>query len=66
MSFNQSLYTVVEDNIILHGVLNLSSVATFDINIEVNSIENGDAVGMENYIIQFRLVMCCVIYYRKC
>ena len=56
---------MVEDNIVLYGVLNLSSVATFDINIEVNSIESGDAIGMENYL-QLTLVMCCVIYYRKC
>ena len=65
ISFNQSLYTVVEDNVILQGVLNLSNVATFDINVEVNSIESGDAIGMQNYP-QLTLVMYCVLCYRRC
>ena len=56
---------MIEDNVILQGVLNLSNVATFDINIEVNSIESGDAIGMQNYP-QLTLVMCCILCYRRC
>ena len=46
ISFNQSLYSVVEDDVLLQGVLRFSNVATFDVNVEINSIESSDAVGM--------------------
>ena len=49
ISFNQSLYSVVEDDVLLQGVLSFSNVATFDVNVEIKSIESSDAIGMQNY-----------------
>ena len=46
ISFNQSAYAVVEDNIKLQVALNFSNVATFDVNVQISSIEGGGAIGM--------------------
>lgn len=46
ISFTQSVYTIVEDNTILQITLNMSNEATFDVSAQINSIENGSAVGM--------------------
>ena len=40
---------MIEDDVLLQGVLSFSNVATFDVNVEVNSIESSDAIGMQNY-----------------
>ena len=46
ISFTQSVYTIVEDNTILQIALNMSNEATFDVNVQINSNENGSAIGI--------------------
>ena len=46
ISFNQSAYAVVEDNIIFQVALNFSDAAAFNVNVQINSIESDSAIGM--------------------
>ena len=46
ISFNQSVYSVVEDDVIIPIEVIFSNVATFDVSVQINSIENDSALGM--------------------
>ena len=61
ISFNQSLYTAVEDDVLLQGVLSFSNVATFDVHVEINSIESSDAVGMQSYFSAYTSYVLCIV-----
>ena len=59
ISFNQSLYTVVEDDVLLQGALSFSNVATFDVNVAINSIESSNAIGTQNYFSAYTSDVLC-------
>ena len=50
---------MVEDDVILQGVLSFSNVATFDVNVEINSVESSDAIGMQSYFSAYTNDMLC-------
>ena len=53
ISFNQPVYSVVEDDVILQIALNFSNMATFDVNVQITSIDDNGAIGTTNCFIVY-------------